>query len=582
MRYRSHKMNTLYFGDNLDILRKYIADESVDLIYLDPPFNSKRNYNILFKSPKGQDSDAQMTAFEDTWRWGEQAEREFDEVLSSANAKAAEMVRTIRLALGESDVMAYLTMMANRLLELHRVLKKTGSIYLHCDPVASHYLKVVMDSIFGPKNFRNEIVWRRSNAHNNTTWRYGPIHDVILFYSKANAFKFHPGHRPYTRKYIEERFKHEDHRGKYQTNYLTGPGTRQGNSGKPWGGFDPTGAGRHWAIPSSLRPFLPNKGKGMTSQEQLDKLYELDLIVFPQKEGGQPMYKQYIGPGVPLQDVWAYQPNTQGVLYRSDECIDEDVKWLEDEAEKLGYPTQKPVGLLTRIIESSSDAGDIVLDPFCGCGTTLHASQKLNRKWIGIDIAPLAISLIEKRLVEAFPSIRYEVGGIPKTLGGAAELASRDKHKFEMWAVLLVGAQPAKDGKKGADKGIDGQKFFTDIDPKTRKRVSGKIIVSVKGGENVGVSMIRDLVGTMQRAKADLAFFVTLKEPTKPMITEAVSAGFYKAGDGKSYPRVQILTIEGLLNGTERPEYFDTGEHGNLNFKKAERDAGPDLNQRLL
>ena len=223
--------NTLYYGDNLDILRRYIKDESVDLIYLDPPFNSKATYNVLFAERNGTASAAQVKAFEDTWRWDQASALALDQVLA-CGGQIAEAMRAIELLLGHNDLFAYLTMMAVRLIELHRALKPSGSIYLHCDPTASHYLKILMDTTFSPRNFRNEIIWRRTNAHNKTTYQYGSIHDSILFYSKSADFVFHPGHRPYTRAYIEDRFRHHDERGRYQTNYLTGPGIRKGESGQ--------------------------------------------------------------------------------------------------------------------------------------------------------------------------------------------------------------------------------------------------------------------------------------------------------------------------------------------------------------
>jgi DNA modification methylase len=541
--------NHLYYGDNLTVLRDHVAfpSASVDLIYLDPPFNSNANYNLLFKSPDGQKSHAQTEAFEDTWHWAEEAEQAFDEVMKSGHGNVAEMLRAIRSFLGENDMMAYLTMMAVRLIELHRVLKDTGSLYLHCDPTASHYLKVILDGIFGKENFRSEIVWRRTNSHNKLTRQYGPIHDIILFYAKSDCSLFHPETRPYSRAYIEDRFNKSDERGRYQTNYLTGPGIRKGESGKEWRGFNPTEAGRHWAVPLSLRPFLPNAGEGLSSHQQLEILYEKGLIVFPKKAGGQPMYKQHVGAGVPYQDIWAYQPNTKGVLFGTDENIDEDVKYLEDEVEKLPYPTQKPVGLLERILKTSSNEGDVVLDPFCGCGTTVHAAQKLGRQWKGIDITHLAISLIEKRLRDAFPGVEFDVHGTPKDVAGAYALSEADKYQFQWWAVSLVNAVPYGGKKKGADGGIDGLIYF-----KPDGRTTEKAIVSVKGGLNVQVSMIRDLAHVVEREKAKIGVFIALVPPTKPMLTEALKSGYYETEYGK-YPKIQILTIEELFAG-KKPE----------------------------
>ena len=561
--------NKLYFGDNLDILREHVADESVDLIYLDPPFNSNATYNVLFRERSGDESAAQVTAFDDTWRWGSDSAYAYQDVVRHGPSKVGELLGAMYSFLGQNDMMAYLTMMSQRLIELHRVLKPTGSIYLHCDPTASHYLKLLMDATFGVENFRNEIIWRRTNSHNKSTKKYGSIHDSIIFYTKSESFTFHPGVRPYTKAYIKDRFRREDGRGRYQTNYLTGPGAaRSGESGWPWKGFDPTSANRHWAIPRSLKRFLPNGGDGMGSIEQLDKLYEQGLIVLPRKQGGQPMYKQYIGDGVPYQDIWAYQPNTKGVLYDSDECIDEDVKYLEGEDERLGYPTQKPVSLLERIIRSSSDAGDVVLDPFCGCGTAVAAAEKLNRRWIGIDITHLAVSLIRYRLQDSFGDDlkSYEMIGDPKDVGSAEALAKHDRYQFEWWALSLVDARPANDKRKGADSGVDGYINFFDDNSGKPKRV----IVQVKSG-HVNRGQIATLKGDMERECADIGLFVTLKPATELMRQEALSAGFYEPEHfpEHSYERAQILTISDLLSGDARAEYPRMGMQST--FKRAPR-----------
>ncbi|MFN4112861.1 MAG: DNA methyltransferase, partial [Sphingomonadaceae bacterium] len=264
--------NKLYFGDNLHVLREHIADGSVDLVYLDPPFNSNANYNILFKSPEGADSDAQIEAFEDTWHWNDNAESAFDDVMRSGNSDAFELLRAMRAFLGDNDMMAYLAMMAVRLIELHRVLKATGSLYLHCDPTASHYLKLLLDGVFGAVNFRSELIWRRSGSHNSATRQFGPVHDVILVYAKSDSFRLKPVKIPHTKSYIAGEFRYSDQRGAYRLNEIMGPGSRKGDSGKPWKGFDPTPKGRHWAIPESLRGLLPKRGEGLSLHEQLDAL----------------------------------------------------------------------------------------------------------------------------------------------------------------------------------------------------------------------------------------------------------------------------------------------------------------------
>ena len=382
---------TIWTGDNLDIMRG-MNSECVDLMYLDPPFNSKADY----AAPIG--SQAAGAAFKDTWGLDD-INLAWHGLIKADYPALYDLLTAVQKVHGDS-MMSYLIYMSIRVVEMRRLLKSTGSIYLHCDPTASHYLKLMMDSVFGRQSFRSEIIWRRSNAHSKTSRQYGPIHDTIFFYSKSQECVVHPGTRPYTKAYIESRFTKSDRRGRYQTNYLTGPGQRNGESGEEWRGFDPTSRNRHWAIPRSLRRFLPDEGRNMTSHQKLESLYEQDLIVFPKKSGGQPMYKQYVGGGVPYQDVWSYQPNTKGVLFDSNEHIDEDVKWLEAESERVHYPTQKPVGLLRRIVESSSNPGDTVLDPFCGCATACIAAEQLGREWTGIDISPKAAELVRVRMQE--------------------------------------------------------------------------------------------------------------------------------------------------------------------------------------
>lgn len=519
--------NHLYYGDNLQVLREYIATESVDLIYLDPPFNSQATYNVLFRSPKGEQSQAQIEAFEDTWHWNDSAERAFDEVMTSGNTDAAELLRALRAFLHENDLMAYLTMMAVRLLELHRVLKPTGSIYLHCDPAASHYLKLLLDAIFGACFFRNEIVWRRTSSSNNPR-RWGPVHDAIFYYSKSDEYLWNRVNQSHDETYLSVKYRYEDKRGRYRLSDLTAAGVRSGDSGKPWNGFDPTPLGRHWGVPAAIVAALTDE-TNLTTQQKLNLLDEHDFIYRTPGRGGKPGFpqlKRHLAGGQPIQDV-----------------ID-DIPPINSQAqERLGYPTQKPLALLERIINASSNPGDVVLDPFCGCGTAVHAAQKLGRQWIGIDITHLAISLIEKRLKDAFPGIAFEVHGTPKDLAGARDLAERDKYQFQWWAVSLVNAVPYGGKKKGADAGIDGIIYF-----KPDGKTTEKAIVSVKGGANVGVAMVKDLIATVDREKAKIGVFITLAQPTKPMEKEAVTAGFYQTDYGK-FPKIQILTIEDLFDG---------------------------------
>ncbi len=558
--------NKLYYGDNIDVLQRYVKDESVDLVYLDPPFNSRQDYNVLFAEKDGSQSSSQIHAFEDTWEWNIDAQRAYEQIVERGG-RVADALRAFEAYLHGSDMMAYLAMMAPRLVELRRVLKETGSIYLHCDPTASHYLKILMDAVFGPENFRSEIIWRRSSGHNKLSRQFGPIHDTILFYSKGQDTDFHPGVTPVSRGYVREWFTAKDEGGPYRTNMLTGPGTRTGDSGKPWSGFDPNSVGRHWAIPSTLSALLPEGTSDWTTQEKLDFLNKSGVIYIPREGKGQPKYKQYVGGGIPYQDIWAFQPYTEGTLYGTDECIDEDVKWLGHESEKLGYQTQKPEGILGRILRSSSKEGDLVLDPFCGCGTTVQVAQRLNRRWIGIDITHLAIGLIKKRLSDAFgPDIKvtYDVIGEPTDLAGAAQLAAENKFQFQAWALGLCDARVAESSKKGADRGIDGRLYFHDDESGKSKQ----IIFSVKGG-GVSVPQVRDLRGVIEREKAEIGVFISFDEPTKPMLREAAEAGFYKGGplDQLTYPRIQILTIQQLLDG-KQPEY---PARRDATFKKAPR-----------
>lgn len=546
--------NALHYGDNLYVLRDRTAfpDASVDLIYLDPPFNSNATYNVLFKAPSGKQSQAQIEAFEDTWHWSADngAELAFDEVMRSGNAEAANMLRAIRSFLGENDMMAYLAMMAVRLLELHRVLKPTGSLYLHCDPVASHYLKILLDSVFGATRFRNEVIWKRTHAHGGAD-RWGDVHDTLLFYSKTDRFTWTRTLQELDPSYISGKYRFHDERGQYRLVVLTGSGTRRGASGTAWRGYNPTTAGRHWAVPHSAIAALEEQAVNIPHDlhAQLELLYQHGFIRFPQKKGGTegvPEFKLYLPNGQPVQDIILDIPpiNSQAI-------------------ERLGYPTQKPVALLERLISASSNEGDVVLDPFCGCGTAVHAAQKLKRQWIGIDITHLAIGLIERRLKDAFPGIKFNVHGTPKDFAGAEDLARRDKFQFQWWAVTLINAVPYGGKKKGADTGIDGYFYCK---PDGKKTEAG--IVSVKGGDTVHRNAVGELRGVMEREKAPLAVLITLREPTGPMVKEAASAGFFDTPFGR-FPRVQIATVANLLEG--KLPRLPPQERGG-GYKRAERE----------
>ena len=530
--------NTLFYGDNLPILREYIPDESIDLIYLDPPFNSNRTYNVLFKQESGAESEAQIAAFEDTWHWNQAAEETYHELVTAAPPHVGQMISALRGFIGENQMMAYLVMMAARLVELHRVLKPTGSLYLHCDPTASHYLKIVLDTIFGVQNFRNEIVWRRKGGSALKGMRaFSTATDFLLFYTKSAKYTFNTVYMSLDEEYIAEQFTKIDENGRrFQATVMRSPNPRP-NLMYDYKGYKMPPNG--WAV----------------SRERMEQLEREGQLYFPEDKSKQIYRKIYLDqyPGQPANNLWTDIPTLKG-----------------KSAELLGYPTQKPIALLERILQASSNPGDNVLDPFCGCGTSIAAAQKLDRRWVGIDITYLSIALQKNRLNAAFPDAKYKVIGEPTTLHDARQLALDDRFQFQWWAVSLIKARPyggqegSKQGKKGADKGIDG--IITFIDEHTRK--PKRVIVQVKSGK-VSRPAISELVGTINRESAEIGVFLTLEEPTREMKTEAATAGFYHSlGWNQDYPRVQILTVKGLLDGTARlqmpPAEFTT-------FKQAQQ-----------
>jgi len=535
--------NKLYYGDNLDILRRYVADESVDLIYLDPPFKSNQDYNVLFQERNGSRSAAQIKAFEDTWTWDLGAEQAFVDVVE-AGGPVAEFMRGMRRILHENDMMAYLAMMAPRLAELRRVLKPTGSIYLHCDPTASHCLKMLMDAVFGADNFGNEIVWKRTAAH-SAAKRWNLIHDVILFSHKSGKYTWNTVLVPHPDEY-KARYRRTDDKGRRWTDdNLTAPGVRHGHSGAPWRGFDPTARGLHWKISRKAVQSIVGKkaAAALNTVEKLELLDKHGFILWPKSPtaSGFPRFKRYISEGRPVQDVIA------------------DIPPLNSQAkERLGYPTQKPEALLERIIQASSNEGDLVLDPFCGCGTAVVVAERLKRRWIGIDVTHLAITLIRHRLRDAFPDkvlederivrgVEYDVVGEPPDVKGAAALAQQDPYQFQFWALGLVGARPVEE-KRGPDRGIDGRLYFHD-EKDTRK--TKQIILQVKSG-HVGVKDVRELIAVVEREKAQMGALLSLQEPTKPMRTEAAAAGFYESPWWeRKFPRIQLLTVGEILRGKQ-------------------------------
>ena len=518
--------NTLYYGDNLKILREYVADQSIDLIYLDPPFNSNRNYNVLFKDETGQDSESQLTAFEDTWHWDQEAEKTYHALVTTASPQIATMLGALRELIGANPMLAYLVMMTARLIELRRVLKDTGSLYLHCDPTASHYLKLVLDTIFGIRNFRNEITWLRSRnpkGSQHEAKRYSPDTDILLFYAKTETAKLYSDRLkiPLSKEALALKYDRQDEKGRF----TDGPIIRSPSMGD--------------------RPHLVYEYNGYTPGDfgwrvTIEKLREID------KQGnlgwtshGQPYRK--LRPeddtGHPIGNCWM------------------DISSINPQAEeRLGYPTQKPIALLERIIQASSNEGDLVLDPFCGCGTAIHAAHRLKRKWIGIDLTHLAIALQKYRLKSKLgleEKRDYRIIGEPEDLAAAAQLAQDDRYQFQWWALSLIQAQPLggepgrKQGKKGKDKGIDGVITFLD-DPKQKPK---KVIVQVKSGR-VKSSDIRELIGTVNNAPAAIGVFITLENATKEMQHAAMSAGFYHSPNWhKDYAKIQILTIKDLLAG---------------------------------
>jgi DNA modification methylase len=510
-------MNNLFYGDNLDILKKSIKDNSIDLIYLDPPFQSGRDYNIIFKPETNglKGATSQIKTFEDTWNWGAEAEREYIELIKGTltteppSQKLIDLMKAMRSYLAECPLMAYLCMMAPRLLEMKRVLKPTGSIYLHCDPTASHYLKLLMDGVFSASSFRNEITWKRTSAHNDSK-RYGANVDIILFYTRTSSYTWNQIFTIHNDEYIA-RFRQSDIDGRLWTDdNLSAKGLSGGGYTYEYKGITSL-----WRVPL----------------ETMQKLDAENKLHFTNK-GGIRM-KRYLdeNKGTPLQCLW------------------DDIPPINSQAkERMGYPTQKPEALLERIITASSKEGDIVLDPFCGCGTTIAAAEKLKRKWVGIDITYLSIDVIKKRLEKngLVEKIDFKVNGVPNDVLSATKLSEQAPFQFEVWAVSQLNATPTV---KSGDKGVDGVINFID---NTRKDKIGKGIISVKGGHSINPSMVRELKGTIQSQNAEFGILITLEQPTKGMIEEAVKEGAfdYKYMEGVTQtkiPKIQLLTVEDLF-----------------------------------
>ncbi|HUY09571.1 MAG TPA: DNA methyltransferase [Candidatus Dormibacteraeota bacterium] len=513
--------NLLYYGDNLDILRRYIPDESVDLVYLDPPFNSDRNYNVIFKDESGRKSDAQLLAFEDTWHWGPSAEATYAYLTETARHQGrlpdtvSTIIAALRSGIGENQMMAYLVEMAVRLVELRRVLKPTGSLYLHCDPTASHYLKVLLDAVFGPEHFRSDITWQRTNIHNDSKG-WSAVADTLLYFVKdRNAhYTWVPQRLPLSDVHVAAKYRNVDAEGRpYTLSDMRSPNPRP-NLMYEWKGFQPHPNG--WAY----------------SRETMERLDAEGRIWYPKTTDKRPRLIRYLDAalGTPITNVWT------------------DIDPINSRAlERLGYPTQKPVALLERIVSASSNPGDVILDPFCGCGTAVVAAQKLDRRWIGIDITYLSIAVMRARLKDTFDLDDVPVVGQPTEVEGARQLAQspEGRYQFQWWALNLVEAQPVGGvERKGADRGIDGVITFSD-----ERHALQTVVVSVKSG-HVNSSMVRDLKGTLDRERAVIGLFVTLDEPTREMSLEASTAGLYHSDLwNRDYPKIQILSIRELLDG---------------------------------
>ena len=515
-------VNQLFYGDNLEVLRKHIKDETIDLCYIDPPFNSKRNYNQIYNNV-GKEDKAQAQAFIDTWTWDDHANQGLAEIqenyLGHFTSQSIDLISGFTKVLGKGSLLAYLVSMTLRVAEIHRVLKPTGSFYLHCDPTASHYLKIIIDAIFCSQggDFKNEITWKRTSGHSDSG-KYGSVHDVIFYYTKSLKITWNQVYQKYEQNYIDKYYRYQDDDGrKWMSDNLSAAGLAGGGYQYEWNGVT-----KLWRCPKTTMEKLDAAGKIYYTKNRIARI------------------KRYLdeSKGLPVQDAW------------------NDIEALRSwHKELLGYPTQKPESLLERIIQASSNEGDIILDAYCGCGTTVAVSQKLNRQWIGIDITYQSISLILKRLEDTFGKAVLEtinISGIPKDMKSAEALAlkkdDRTRKEFEKWAVLTYSNNRATiNQKKGADKGIDGIAYFTGD-----KDEPEKIILQVKSG-NVKSGDIRDLQGTITLEKAELGVFITLKPPTKDMIKTAKEAGIYKSRYmSQPVDKIQIVTVQEIIEGQKR------------------------------
>lgn len=538
-------MNTLYYGDCLTVMQREMKANSVDLIYLDPPFNSNRTYNAIYKDETGRPLPDQIEAFCDIWTLDEARERVIRSMPKfmiehgiDENVVKFWKVWVNALRSTNPKLLAYLSYMVERLVQMKIILRPTGSIYLHCDPTYSHYIKVVMDGIFGEKNYRAEIVWKRHNAHNDKL--FGRIHDTIFYYSYGEKEIPDEVLIPLTDDRIEA-YDGSDEHGKYEKGDLKGPGRSDGESGQPWRGISPRN--RHWAPPRVgskgryaeyiVENFIPNYGEIKGVHDRLEALDEAGLIIW--SSHGTPRLKRYLTPdaGMPPQSIWVDIGKADGG---------------EDE----GYDTQKPVALLDRIIRASSKKDDVVFDPFCGCATTLVAAQKLERRWMGIDIAIHAIKRLSAvRLKEKCGLVEgrdYQITGIPRSLEGAKDLWERDSYHFQQWAVESVDGFVT--AKRSRDGGVDGRLYFPTDDDDELKAMK----LEVKGGATVKIESLRALAGVIDEEDHPMGGFITRKTlgriQRQNFLDFCRTKGEVEIG-GVSYPRLQILSVEEILEGKQ-------------------------------
>lgn len=522
--------NQLFYGDNLDVLRRFIDAETIDLCYIDPPFNSKRNYNQIYNNI-GKEDQAQAQAFIDTWEWDDAANIGLSEIISNEGgvftSQSIDLIEGLQKVLGKHSLLSYLVHMTLRIAHIYKVLKPTGSFYLHCDPTASHYLKLIVDSIFcaGRKGqFQNEITWQRTNAHNDAKQgrrAYGNIADIILFYTKSDDNVFNQQYLEHNANYVESFYKFKDKDGRvYSLGDLGAPGGEE--KGNPY--YEFLGIKKFWRY----------------SEANMKKLYEEGKII-QTKPGTVPRLKRYLdeSKGIAVQNIWT------------------DIKPLQaGQKEKLGYPTQKPESLLDRIILTSSNEGDTVLDAYCGCGTTVTVAQHRKRKWIGIDITYQSIGLILKRLSDEYGKEvlnNISLNGVPKDFNAAVALANKKEDKprkeFEKWAVLTyTDNKGIINEKKGGDGGIDGISYVLDYNDKNEQE-SKKVLFSVKSNQTLTPSVIRDLNGTIQRDGAVMGFLITLY-PMENLVKESKKYGIYTNKlFNHDYQKIQVISVEEMLDG---------------------------------